>query len=457
MAGTASQGPANTPLLCRNIGDWTRQFGARESTTPSYDSIETMFREGATNIYFSRAVGPNPVTAFLVLNDQAGVAVPTLRVEAIGPGNYGLTISVQVQNGVGANTFNILTYLNGVLTETSPDLASPTDAVNWATGSSLIRITDLASGTAAPNNNPAVLAITALGGAATDDRANIVDAQKTTALQAFGAGLGPGILVYPGATTASMHGILRAQARAVQNREAFCDLPDSGVEATLDAVVVGVNDEYSATFGPWVQVPGVIVGTTRIVPPVAFVAGVVARNDSRDVSPNSPSAGPLGRAQYAIGVTQAYDDATRERLNGKGVNIIRMVDGLVTLYGYRTNADPILNQKWIGLANQRLRLAITDEVMTLGEEYEFGEIDGRGHFFAEVAGAVTGVLKRWYDRGSLYGATPDDAYFVDTGPAVNTPDTIANNELHVVISAKMSQFAEYTVFEIVKLGLTEPI
>jgi phage tail sheath protein FI len=456
MAQICAEGPANTPVLCLNIGDWTKVFGQRESTTPAYDSVETFFREGGSRLYFSRVVGPAPVTAFLNLVDRAGVPLPTLKVSAIGPGAYGTQISVQIANGVGANTFVVIITRNAIEVERSGDLANPTDAVNWSTGSSYVRITDLASATVAPNNNPAVLAATPLGGAATDDRANAVDAQKIAAINAFGPEFGTGQLLYPGATTATIHAALGAAGK-LTNRQALCDLPDSGVKATLTAILAGVNDEYRAYFGPWVKVPGLLPGTTRIVPQSAFVAGIIARAESQGVSPNRPAAGSRGRAQFAIGVTQVYTDADREALNTAGIDIIRMVNNVVTLYGYRTAASPTINSQWVGLGNQRLRLSITEEVLDLAEEFQFGEIDGQGLFFSEVGGAVDGVLRTWYDKGSLYGATPDDAYFTDTGPAVNTPQTIQNNELHVVVSAKMSQFAEMSVFEIVKLGLTDPI
>lgn len=456
VSQVCAEGPANSPQLCRNLGDWTRIFGPREATTPAYDAVDTYFREGGSQVYFSRAVGPNPVTAFLNISDRAGAPLQTIKASAIGPGAYGLTISVQIQNGVAANTYNILVYRNNILVETSPDLASPTDGVTWSSGSQYIRVTDLASATAAPNNNPGVLAKTALGGAATDDRANIVDAQKTTALNSFTVDLGPGQVSYPGATTAAMHTILRAAAKAM-NREAILDLPDTPTQATMTAVLAGVNDEYSAAFAPWVTVPGIIAGTTRIVPPSALVAGLIARSESLGVSPNQPAAGANGEARFALGVTQVYDDVTREALNGKGINVIKTVFGAVRLYGYRTNADPIVNPQWIGLGNQRLRLAITDEAIRMGENFVFGEIDGQRKFFARVAGAVGAILTRYWDAGDLYGPTPDDAFFVDTGPAVNTPLTIANNELHIVISAKMSPFAEYVVFEIIKLGISDTI
>jgi hypothetical protein len=59
--------------------------------------------------------------------------------------------------------------------------------------------------------------------------------------------------------------------------------------------------------------------------------------------------------------------------------------------------------------------------------------------------------------GSLFGEVPDDAFFVDVGPTVNTNATIQNNELNAVITVRMSPFGEEINIEIVKLLLTQEI
>jgi hypothetical protein len=63
----------------------------------------------------------------------------------------------------------------------------------------------------------------------------------------------------------------------------------------------------------------------------------------------------------------------------------------------------------------------------------------------------------FYLAGSLFGTTPDEAFFVDVGETVNTPTTIANNELHAVIQLRMSPFGEEITIEIVKVLVTESI
>lgn len=453
-AGLADQGPANKATVVHNLGDFVRLFGDRVAYSILYDAMETFFREGGTTAYVVRVVGPAAAPSTLTLMDRAGAAAPTLRVDAIGPGTYGQTISVAVLAGAVGGEYVLQILKGGVEVERTPSLASPTDAVNWSQTSGYVRVTDLASATAAPNNAPAVAAAAPLAGGV-DDRAAITDAVRTAALANFTRDLGPGQVAYFGGTTAAIHQGLRDHAR-VNNRTALLDMPDTATVGTMTALVAGIDEEYSATLGPWITVPGIVANTLRTVPPSSLAAGLIARSDATR-SPNVPAAGANGQARWALGVTHEYTDADRETLNDAGVDIFRNVYGSVRLYGYRTNADPVSNPGWLALSNQRLRMAITNRALNIAENFQFDQIDGRGRKFSEFAGALTGMLLEYYNDGSLYGDTPDAAFAVDTGAAVNTPLTIANNELRADISLRMSPFAEMTTITIVKVGITEAV
>lgn len=454
VLGLADEGPASSPVLIQNMSDFVRVFGPRVSYSILYDSMETYFSERGGQAYVMRVVGPAATLATKTLVDRAGAPLSTLRVDALGPGTYGATISVAVVAGNGANQYKIQIWRGGVNVETSPDLNNPTDAVAWGALSGYIRITDLASATAAPNNNPAILATTPLVGGA-DDRASITDAIKVALLANFPKGLGPGQVMVPGATTSTVHAGLAAHARAT-NRQALIDLPDTPTTATLSALTAGLNEEYRASFGPWLTIPGLVPNTIRTVPPSTFVAALMSRVDAA-MTPNDPAAGTNGQAEWVLGVTQSWDAATRETLNGQGINIVRQVGPYVRLYGYRTNADPVANPGWVALNNQRLRMAITARAEALGENYVFDQIDGQQHKFSEFGGALSGMLLGYYNAGALYGATPGDAYIVDTGPQINTPLTVGDQQLRAVITAKMSPMAEMVTIEIVKVPVTASV
>jgi hypothetical protein len=67
------------------------------------------------------------------------------------------------------------------------------------------------------------------------------------------------------------------------------------------------------------------------------------------------------------------------------------------------------------------------------------------------------VLMAYYIDGSLYGATPDEAFSVDVGPDVNTSVTLAAGELRAVLTVRMSPFAEVVRIEIVKVSIEQTL
>jgi phage tail sheath protein FI len=183
----------------------------------------------------------------------------------------------------------------------------------------------------------------------------------------------------------------------------------------------------------------------------------MARSDATQ-SPNVPAAGDNGRAKYAIGLSQvAWTDADRQLLNDDNVDVFRQIGGQVTLYGYRTLVNPNSDTSWQWLSNQRLRLKITAEAEKVAEGFMFDQIDGKGQKIAEFAGALIAVLLGYYNAGSLYGATPADAFSVDVGESVNTPTTLAAGELRAVLSMVMSPLAEVVKIEIVKVPVGQSL
>jgi hypothetical protein len=91
------------------------------------------------------------------------------------------------------------------------------------------------------------------------------------------------------------------------------------------------------------------------------------------------------------------------------------------------------------------------------DSHVFDVIDGQGHLLNTVAGEIVGELMPLYRVGALYGDTFADAARVDTGAAVNTPETIAARELHAVVALRTSPAAEMLELELVRTPITEVV
>jgi hypothetical protein len=76
---------------------------------------------------------------------------------------------------------------------------------------------------------------------------------------------------------------------------------------------------------------------------------------------------------------------------------------------------------------------------------------------AEYQGVLTGMLLGYYNLGALFGDTPAEAFVVDTGSTVNTPESLAERKLSAVIGVRMTEFAEIVYMEFVKIPTTEEL
>jgi hypothetical protein len=461
--GLTERGPVGTAVEVNGLTGYIAKFGGRTGNETMYDSADAYFRSGGSRLVVSRVAGPAPVKATKTLNDRAATPLPTIRVDADGPGAWGNSLTIDIANGVTTNTFIIIIKRNGAEVERSYELASPAEAVAWSTVSAYVRVVDLASATVAPNNNPAVVAAQALIGG-TDDRTNALDAQWNTALAAFTAAFGPGQVAAPGRTTQQLHRDVTVHCNNVQDRTAILDAQDtasiSTLDAALDALRAGPGDEtYAGVFGPWVTIPGLTRNTTRTVPPSALVCATIARRDAAVGHANHAPIGDNGVLTYAIGLTQSWSDADRQTLNETGLNVLADPFGIgeFALYAWRTAADAVAQPEWVLLSWQRFRMQLRAEGQSIGKRY-FGEtIDGAGRLLGRFKTAWNGRMKQLYDLGAVFGATAPEAYRVDVDPPVNTVATAALFELNAQVTAKFSPFAEQVNTVVVKVDLREAL
>lgn len=453
--GLAEKGPSDRAVLVQSLTDFVTQFGTRQSNSVLYDAVEAFFKEGGSKAYISRVVGPAAASAFRVYNDAAAVA--SLRIEAENAGAWGNSLNVEIVGGdVGGNFKLKITHdTDASINETSADLADTDAAVVYGQQSSLIKVVKL--GTV----DPVVLAAQSLTGG-TDDAAAVTETHWKAALDRISKDHGPGQVSAPGRTTTQAYTDLLNHALA-NDRVALLDGADTVTVATLTTAAAGLRslsevDRYGALFAPWVIVPGIVPGTTRTVPPSAVAAGLMARSDASGKSPNDPAAGANGLLQYGVGLSQAaWTDAQRDTLNTGGVNAFRTLYGGVRLYGYRTLTDPVLDSNWINLGNARLFMGIRAKGGEIAERYVLRQLDGQRRVIAQYGGELAGMLIPYYEAGSLYGQTPEEAFNVNVGPQVNTDASIADGQLKAVISLKMSPFAELVTLELVKTRITEVV
>jgi hypothetical protein len=446
FTGVAERGPTRA-VKVSSLSEYEDTFGARAGGSLLYDSVGAYFTEGGAVLYVSRIVGDSAVTA-------SGTLAP-FSVKAKSPGVWGNKIAIRSEQPLGgtAGQIQIVVAYDGEDVERSPvfSTASPNSAVNWAAANSTFVELTYTTGTWAP-----AAAVTLAGG--TDDN-TVDDASVAAALDRFTYALGPGQVTAPGLITSTVQDALLAHVDA-NKRVALLDAPDSAdplvVGAAATAFLGRDQARYAAMFAPWAIYPGSAAGVTVQVPYSAVQAGLIARSDAATQNPNLAAAGVNGITRGAVGLTQAWSDQERQALNETGVTVSILKYGTIRTYGARSVAGPAeLNWMWFGGAREVMSVA--HQADAIGENYVLQQIDGQGVLFSQFNAALKGMLLEHYSRGALYGATPEEAFSVNTGSSVNTPATIAAGEVHAVIRLKTSPTAEWVHIVVIKTALDRPL
>lgn len=467
FVGVTERGPAGDYERVQSLAQYEALYGARSGGSLMYDSVGAYFAEGGSELVVSRISG--------AAADVSTIAFGTATANAASPGAWGNDVDVAavapttVAERVAAaraqhrrdagdpraagDPIAVTVTYDGTVVERSTIVASIDELVLWAEEhSDYVRFVK-----GADNVVPAAGTTAALAGGADD---SAIDATTVgDALDVFTYELGPGQVCAPGLTSLATQTALLAHASA-SRRNALLDLPDSSDPLVLGAAVAALDGldgvRFAAAFAPWVVYPAQVSPATVTIPYSGVQAGLIARSDAATDNPNVPAAGANGISRMALGLSQTFSDDVRESLNVAGVDIAIVRYGDVRTYGYRSVAGPD-DPNWLWFGGARELNALAHEADAIAENYVLRQIDGQGALFASLHSDLKGMCLEHYRRGALFGATPADAFAVDTGATINTPETIASGEVHAVVRVKTSPAAEWVQISIVKVPLERAV
>lgn len=443
---TAAIGPIVSPA------DAVNKLGGRIATeTVTFDSIEAFFREGGSELYFGR-VNPTAVTAVITAVDSE--SKKDFKISAKSPGSWGNTIKVAITNA--SSKFKLEVKYESLVVETSPEFTTKEEAILWAAAfSQYIVISSEAESAAIPKTQE----VTLTGGTYTVGSATAT--QKKEALALFGSELGPGQVNMPSGITEELHKALQEHA-ALNNRRAILDDEDTATYSTIVGHAValrGPNAKFSTMVAPYAKIPGLSLGSTRTIPYSSVYAGQIARSEKDGNNPNIAAAGAeRGHCNYALELTQLYGPAGLTALNESGVIAAKLVRGAPTTFGNVSLVNQVTEPNWKSFSASRLVMGVAAFSAEVLQGFEFNEIDGRGHLFSQLQTALSNIAcMPYYKAEALYGETPEKAFGVNVGPDVNTPLSIANQEIKAQISLRISPSGEFLNVEIVKVPTTEEL
>jgi Bacteriophage tail sheath protein len=259
------------------------------------------------------------------------------------------------------------------------------------------------------------------------------------------------IIAAPGHTDASVVKELQDQALRTGDRFAIIDCPPK-VASIADLKPGGANrptdSHYSAFYYPRIQVAKALSAdpATEFVTPVGHIAGVYARVDtSKGVHKAPANETVLG----ALGVEHMLTDADQNSLNVDGVNLLRIFPEGVVVWGARTLLASTAADKTFLYVPVRRLVNFVEESLQEGLRFAVFEPNNLG-LRKTIERSVRGFLVGVWRDGALFGATPEEAFYVRFPELFNRDEDRAAGKLTLEVGLRATFPAE---FIIVRIGL----
>lgn len=258
-------------------------------------------------------------------------------------------------------------------------------------------------------------------------------------------------------TAAVLNPIHSALVTHCQNMEDRVAILDSTRDITTDNLVITTDATgiwrpaanpkgYGAFYFPWIEVadPLQSAGTRIAVPPSGHLAGIYARSDAeRGVHKAPANEVILG----ALGVKYRVSKILQASLNPKGVNCIRSFNGTIKVYGGRTLAsDPAGDPEWTYISTRRL-FNFLRESIDEGTQWVVFEPNSE-LLWAKIRRNLTAFLTNVWASGALFGATPEQAFYVKCDADTNPSAVRDIGQVVTEIGVAVVKPAEFVVFRI---------
>ena len=473
-------GPVNQAKSITGLTELTSVYGGLNPNSHGISSIHNFFRQGGQRAWVNRVVGGSAAVATATMNDRAGTPLATTRADGKFPSTAINDIQYKVEAGSVANTVKLtfrslkrgvaspvevfdnfkLTFTQQELDDINAGLSRLTTIQQVNDLSNLVKLTNLNSATAAPNNLPALSAVvsgvvqwtTLTGGS--DNFGGITDATyigtddglTKTGLQVFAdEDFGTGQVMLPGVTTQAAHLAIIAHCKDYL-RSGILDLP---LGTDRDAAITArrlLDSPYAAMYWPWCKQKALEgTGDDKYYPPSGFVAGVYARAEAEVGVHKAPAnyqlASVLDVEPASNGAPQT-NQASRALLNANEVNVISPFprEG-VKVYGARVLAS---FGRVTAVHQQRVLNRVYYDLKNAYRQFPFAPLDAEGRLFREARSVAEQYLRLLYRSGALTSTSgnEDDAFLVVCDSNNNPPASIDLKQLNVEIDIHIVEMAE---------------
>jgi hypothetical protein len=493
FVGFAQTGPVNAATLVSNWTQYTNTFGDFVEGAYLAHAVYAYFQNGGGNCYVIR-VGANGAAANG--SHAPGAAKPAPEPAPppegeLGPGGYRVVarepapageIAVEVQDAGGDSPtpemFKIVVKVGGEPVEefdraqTGRGRASAVTMVN--NNSKLVRLEEPAAAATRPATGTSVVLVAPPIHAPVETQA----APKASAVAQVSAGdyVGDvaartgfaGLEVIDEVTMVAVPDLMAAyragamdmdQLKAVQlGMIAHCELmgdriaildppPDLNPQQIMDwrKNTAGYDSAYATLYWPWINSFDPVSKKNIAVPPCGHMAGIWGRSDeTRGVHKAPANEVVRGAVSLATQITKNEHDL----LNPLGINCLRAFPGRgIRVWGARTlSSDPA----WRYLNVRRLFNYLEESILGGTNWVVFEPNDPA--LWARIRRTISAFLVNEWRRGSLFGLTPDEAFYVKCDSETNPAEGIDAGQVVCEIGVAPVKPAEFVIFRLAQFS-----
>jgi phage tail sheath protein FI len=202
------------------------------------------------------------------------------------------------------------------------------------------------------------------------------------------------------------------------------------------------QSDYGAFYFPWLVVRDPFTGAYVETPPSGHLAGVWARNDNLRGVHKAPANEPV---RGATDLTYRITKAEQDELNPLGVNCVRYFPSEgIRVWGARTLAAQA--SEWRYLNVRRLFNMLKESIADGTRWIVFEPNDGL--LWRSIRRDIGAFLTRVWRDGALFGATPQQAFFVKCDEETNPPEVRDAGQVVALIGVAPVKPAEFVVFKL---------
>jgi uncharacterized protein len=205
-------------------------------------------------------------------------------------------------------------------------------------------------------------------------------------------------------------------------------------------------DDYAALYFPYVKVFDPVTQDIIELPPSGLVAGMYARVDAtRGVHKAPANEGLRG----VVGLAYQTSKAEQALINLDGINVIRLINGGIRVWGARTLGSGQSGQ--IEYINVRRLLIFLRESIDEGTQFAVFEPNSNP-LWATIIRSLTAFLTRVWRDGALFGDVVEKAFYVRCDESTNPPENRDAGIVTTEIGVAPVKPAEFVVFRIAQFS-----